>query len=180
MAFSWRALAGAVVLLTACGSPSFTTAGDGGDVDGGQSADGGSVETGADAAPTTLTCPGATGGTCDLRSVCCIARTGGGFAGSCQAGSCQGGGGNPPAQLACTSSLQCPGPSSVCCLVRAGGGGGTSTSKCSTTAACTTGAVLCEMGQAGGCTTPVTCATTSNPDLGLPPELGTCGGLPPK
>ena len=46
-----RALAGAVVLLTACGSPKFSADGDGGDVADGSTTDGGGV---TDAAPAYL------------------------------------------------------------------------------------------------------------------------------
>ena len=184
MAFSRRAIAGAVVLLTACGSPTFTASGDGGDVDGGTTSEGGAIDAGPDAAPGPLVCPGApNGGTCDAKSLCCIARSGGGntFVGTCQTSGCPTSGGNPPVQLACTSSLQCPGVSSVCCIVKSNSGGGTVASKCSTAAACAlNGAVLCEVGKATGCTAPLTCETQANGDWGLPPDLGTCGGVAPR
>ncbi len=194
MAFSLRALAGAVVVLTACGSPTFKASGDGGD---GATTDAALEDGGVDAADAAsaggLVCPGALpSGTCELKNVCCMYKLNGGnnnYQGTCgTAGKCSGpappgSSGDPPGQLVCTRSAQCNNLQ-VCCIVRSGGGGGgTSTSSCAPLATCSaTGAVLCEMGRPtsscpGGL---AACATSSNGEWGLPAELGTCGGSPPK
>ncbi len=196
MALSLRALAGAVVVLTACGSPSFVGGGDGGGgSDGGATSDattndGAAEDGGVDgAAPGPIDCPGAPGGSCEIKSICCLYRTssGNGYVGSCQPGpKCAGPApagtsGDPPSQFACTRTTQCTNLT-VCCIVRSGGGGGgVSTSSCQPLTMCVSskGAVLCEMAHPGCPGGLNGCGTGSNGDWGIPQDLGTCGGAPP-
>jgi hypothetical protein len=166
MAFPRSALACAVVLLTACGSPSFTAAsGDAGDGDAAANADV------LDAGPP-LACPGAPNGSCELGKVCCITKSGGSsFVASCASGaSCTTvGTGGQADELHCTSSSQCGSITPVCCITKVSG---TFIAKCA--AQCGGGAVVCQPGASACTPSQGTCSTGGNGDWNLPPDLGTC------